>query len=152
MGFQMIRAFYILTPGGVPIFYYDPVEKKDAISDAILFTGLITAIQNFLIEVEIGAPKQFTTNTREVYIEATTCFGLVLVKDQNDGTTAEEIQQLLGYLIQKLNFIIPDEQYCEYIDDTERRQIREVVDKILFDWTETIEQSKASKKMKEGLW
>ncbi|MHA1202859.1 MAG: hypothetical protein ACTSQ4_10090 [Candidatus Heimdallarchaeaceae archaeon] len=148
----MIRAFYILTPGGIPVFYYDPVEKKDALADAILFTGLITAIQNFLIEVEIGAPKQFTTNTREVYIETTNCFGLVLVKDQKDDISADDVQQLLKLLVNKLDGIIPDKQTCDVVDDTERRQIREIVDKILADWKEIIKESKASKKMKEGLW
>ncbi|MHA1347684.1 MAG: hypothetical protein ACTSVO_09690 [Candidatus Heimdallarchaeaceae archaeon] len=148
----MIRAFYILTPGGIPVFYYNPVEKKDALSDAILFTGLITAIQNFLIEVEIGAPKQFTTNTREVYIETTDCFGLVLVKDQMDEISADDVQQLLALLVKKLDSIIPDKQTCDVVDETERRQIREIVDKILLEWKNTIKGSKASKKMKEGLW
>jgi len=148
----MIRAFYILTPGGVPVFYYDPVEKKDALADAILFTGLITAIQNFLIEVEIGAPKQFTTNTREVYIETTNCFGLVLVKDQKDGISADDVQHLLASLVKKLDLFMPDKQSCELVDDTERRQIREIVDKMLLEWKNTVKESKAAKKMKEGLW
>ena len=148
----MIRAFYILTPGGIPVFYYDPVEKKDALADAILFTGLITAIQNFLIEVEIGAPKQFTTNTREVYIETTNCFGLVLVKDQNDDISADDVQQLLTLLVNRLDLVMPDKQSCDLVDDTERRQIREIVDKILLKWKNTIKESKAVKKMKEGLW
>ncbi len=148
----MIRAFYILTPGGIPVFYYDPVEKKDALADAILFTGLITAIQNFLIEVEIGAPKQFTTNTREVYIETTSCFGLVLVKDQNDDISANDVQHLLSSLVNRLDLVMPDKQSCDLVDDTERRQIREIVDKILVDWKKIIKESKASKKMKEGLW
>ncbi len=148
----MIRAFYILTPGGIPVFYYDPVEKKDALADAILFTGLITAIQNFLIEVKIGSPKQFTTNTREVYIETTDCFGLVLVKDQKDEISTDDVQQLLKLLVTKLDGLIPDKQSCDVVDDTERRQIREIVDKILVDWKNIIKESKASKKMKEGLW
>ncbi|MCG3225044.1 MAG: hypothetical protein H7647_11295 [Candidatus Heimdallarchaeota archaeon] len=148
----MIRAFYILTPGGIPVFYYDPVEKKDALADAILFTGLITAIQNFLVEVEIGAPKQFTTNTREVYIKTTDCFGLVLVKDQKDDISTDDVQQLLKLLVNKLDGLIPDKQSCDVVDDTERRQIREIVDKILVYWKEIIKESKASKKMKEGLW
>lgn len=148
----MIRAFYILTPGGVPVFYYDPVEKKDAISEAILFTGLITAIQNFLIEVEIGAPKQFSTKTREVYIETTSCFGLVLVKDQNDEITPAEVEDLLQMLIKDLDIIIPDEQSCDIIDDEERLKIRKIVDNILSKWEKSTKQSKAVKKMKEGLW
>ena len=148
----MIRALYILTTGGVPVFYYDPVEKKDAISEAILFTGLITAIQNFLIEVEIGAPKQFTTNTREVYIETTSCFGLVLVKDQSDEITSEDVETLLKMLVKKLDIVIPNEKSCDYIDDKERDNIRKIVEKILPEWEKTIKQSKASKSMKEGLW
>ncbi|MBY9001056.1 MAG: hypothetical protein KGD64_09090 [Candidatus Heimdallarchaeota archaeon] len=148
----MIRAFYILTPGGVPIFYYDPVEKKDALDEAILFTGLITAIQNFLIEVEIGAPKQFTTNTREVYIETTNCFGLVLVKDQSDEITSDDVEKLLKTLVKKLDILIPDEPSCDFVDDAERLQIRRIVEKILPEWENTIKESKAVKKMREGLW
>ena len=65
----MITALYIMSPGGLPVYYYDRVNKEDRLSDAILFTGLITAIKNFMTETQVGEPEQVSTATRELYLK-----------------------------------------------------------------------------------
>ena len=77
----MIKSLYIVTPGGTPIYFYDPIKGKDQLADAILFTGLITAIQNFMVEIRIGEAQKFSTSKNEVHIKTTSCFGVVLIKE-----------------------------------------------------------------------
>ena len=69
----MIRSLYIMSPGGVPVYFYDRIQQEDKIAEAILFTGLITAIKNFMIETDVGEPEVFSTKTREVYLVYAGC-------------------------------------------------------------------------------
>ena len=81
----MITALYIMSPGGIPVYYYDRITKEDKLSDAILFTGLLTAIKNFMSETEVGEPERVSTSTREIYLKNTSCFSVVLIKDLTDS-------------------------------------------------------------------
>ena len=148
----MIKSFYIVSAGGVPIYHYDLIEKKDAIADAILFSGLITAIQNLMVEVEIGQPRQVTTESNEVYLETAKCFGVVLIKELGDEFSTADVKKMLSNLMEEIKKIIPDEEACTYLDDEERVEIIKIVDKEILNWTELYKETDSIKEMKKGFW
>ncbi len=148
----MIKSFYILSVGGVPIYHYDPVEKKDSVADAILFSGLITAIQNLMVEVKVGQPRTVTTESNEVYLETANCFGIVLIKQLEDEISPSDVKLMLSKLMERIKRIIPDEEACTYIEDEEREEIKKIVDEEITNWKETYKDSETIKEMKKGFW
>jgi len=130
----MIKSLYIISPGGVPVYFYDPISGTDKLADAILFSGLIAAIRNFLVEVDIGEPEQFTTKRSEVYLEATNCFAVVLIKEVGDGISPKTVKELISELTSEISKLLPNDQACNVIEEDEAEIIRGMADIILKKW------------------
>ena len=127
----MINALYIISPGGVPVYFYNPITREDELADAILFSGLISAIRNFLVETKIGEPEKFTTKSNAVYLEATQCFAVVLIKDIDDSIPSKEVKELLTALTSEISSFLPDDQSCNVVEEEEAEVIRNIADKIM---------------------
>lgn len=138
----MIRSLYIMSPGGVPVYYYDRIKQEDKIADAILFTGLITAIKNFMIETDVGEPEIFSTKKREMHLEITDCFSVALIKDLDDGVSSKIIKELLSNLTEEIYFILGGDQVCNVIDVEQAEMVRDIADLIIPEWEEKIEREK----------
>ncbi|MCG3221165.1 MAG: hypothetical protein H7641_07260 [Candidatus Heimdallarchaeota archaeon] len=145
----MIRSLYIMSPGGVPVYYYDRIQKEDKVAEAILFTGLITAIKNFMVETDVGEPEVFSTKTREVYLEATDCFSVALIKDVNDNISSEIVKELLSNLTSELYFVLGDDQACNVIDLEQAEMVKDIADLVIPDWEEKIELERKEKEEKD---
>ena len=130
----MIRALYIMSPGGVPVYYYDRIQQVDKIADAILFTGLITAIKNFMVEADVGEPEVFSTKTREVYLEATDCFSVALIKDVDDSISQTTVKELLSKLTSDLYFVLGDDEACNVIDIEQAEMVKDIADIVISEW------------------
>ncbi|MFW9852754.1 MAG: hypothetical protein ACFFDS_07425 [Candidatus Thorarchaeota archaeon] len=130
----MIKSLYIISPGGVPVYYYDPASGTDKLADAILFSGLISAIRNFLVEVDIGEPEQFTTKSNEVYLEATNCFAVVLIKEIGDGIPSRIVKELISELTSEISKLLPDDQACNVIEEDEAEIINGMANIIIKKW------------------
>jgi len=128
-----------MSPGGIPIYYYDRVTQRNELSEAILFTGLINAIQNFMIATNVGEPEQFSTKTSEVYLRSTACFSVALLKDLADGVSQETIKELLNELTLKIFDIIGSEEACNVLDEEQAEMIRDITELVISDWEERLE-------------
>ncbi|MHA1197851.1 MAG: hypothetical protein ACTSQF_00640 [Candidatus Heimdallarchaeaceae archaeon] len=135
---MMITALYIMSPGGIPVYYYDRISKEDKLTDAILFTGLITAIRNFMTETQVGEPEQFSTSTREIYLKTTSCFSVVLIKESKDTIPADVIKNLISDLTSKIFEIIGDDEACNVLDEIQASMIRDISDIIIDEWEKEI--------------
>jgi CheY-specific phosphatase CheX len=127
-----------MSPGGIPVYYYDRVNKEDKLSDAILFTGLMTAIKNFMTETQVGEPEQLSTSTRELYIKNTNCFSVVLIKELNDTIPADIVKDLISDLTLKIYEIIGDDEACNVLDEIQAAMIRDLSDLIIGEWERRI--------------
>ena len=130
----MITALYIMSPSGIPVYYYDRKKQEDKLTDAILFTGLITAIQNFMEATNVGEPEQFTTSTREIYLESTSCFSVVIIKELNDAIVDIQVKKLLSDLTRQIYDVIGDEEACNALDEVQGSIIKDLSDLIISEW------------------
>ncbi len=135
----MIRSLYIMSPGGVPVYYYDRIMKEDKIADAILFTGLITAIKNFMVETDVGEPEVFSTKTREVFLETTDCFTVALIKDTDDNISSKTVKELLSKLTSDLYFVLGGKEACNVIDVEQAEMVKDIADIIIPQWEKKTE-------------
>jgi hypothetical protein len=138
-----------MSPGGVPVYYYDRIQQEDKVAEAILFTGLITAIKNFMVEVDVGEPEIFSTKTREVYLEATDCFSVALIKDVDDNISSTIVKELLSNLTTELYFVLGDDQACNVIDLEQAEMVKDIADMIIPDWEKKIELERKEKEEKK---
>ncbi len=123
-----------MSPGGLPVYYYNRVSKEDKLSDAILFTGLITAIRDFMTETQVGEPEQVSTSTREIYLKNTSCFSVVLIKELKDGIPIDIVKSLLSDLTTKIYNIIGDDESCNILDEIQASMIRDLSDLVIEEW------------------
>jgi len=142
----MIRSLYIMSPGGVPVYYYDRIKQEDKVADAILFTGLITAIKNFMVETDVGEPEVFSTKKREVYLEATDCFSVALIKDIEDEISSELVKELLSNLTSEIYFVLGDDEACNVIDLDQAEMVKDIADMVIPEWERKIEAKKEEEK------
>ena len=138
-----------MSPGGVPVYYYDRIQQEDKVAEAILFTGLITAIKNFMVETDVGEPEVFSTKTREVYLEATDCFSVALIKDVDDDISSKITKELLSNLTTELYFVLGDDQACNVIDLEQAEMVKDIADMIIPDWEKKIELERKEKEEKK---
>ncbi len=138
-----------MSPGGVPVYYYDRIQQEDKVAEAILFTGLITAIKNFMVETDVGEPEVFSTKTREVYLEATDCFSVALIKDVDDDISSKITKELLSNLTTELYFVLGDDQACNVIDLEQAEMVKDIADMIIPNWEKKIELERKEKEEKK---
>lgn len=138
-----------MSPGGVPVYYYDRILQEDKVADAILFTALITAIKNFMIETDVGEPEVFSTKTREVYLESTDCFSVALIKDVDDTIHTTIVKGLLSDLTSELYFVLGDDQACNVIDLEQAEMVKDIADLVINEWEKKIELERKEKEEKE---
>ena len=134
----MITALYIMSPSGIPVYYYDRVNNEDKLSEAILFTGLITAIKNFMAETQVGEPEQVSTSTREIYLKNTSCFSVVLIKELKDSVPSNIVKNLISDLTAKIYEIIGDEEACNLVDEIQATMVRDIADLVIGDWEKEV--------------
>jgi hypothetical protein len=127
-----------MSPGGVPVYYYDRIQQEDKVADAILFTGLITAIKNFMVETDVGEPEVFSTKTREVYLEATDCFSVALIKDVEDNISPKVVKELISDLTKELYFVLGDNEACNVIDLEQAEMVKDIADLVIPEWEKKI--------------
>ena len=135
-----------MSPGGVPVYYYDRIKQEDKVADAILFTGLITAIKNFMVETDVGEPEVFSTKKREVYLEATDCFSVALIKDIEDEISSELVKELLSNLTSEIYFVLGDDEACNVIDLDQAEMVKDIADMVIPEWERKIEAKKEEEK------
>jgi hypothetical protein len=147
----MVKAFYIVSRGGEPLYFYDFVNTNSSIVNAALFSGMISAIQGFLKETDHGQVSQFDTNINRIHISPSSIYVYVLVVDRKSKFTQEAIDQLFSQLKRQITLDYNvDSPFT--ISQSENQLIDQIVQVIFSHWEKEYEESEATKKMKDALW
>jgi len=147
----MIKAIYLISSGGIPLYSKNLSEDKD-ITEVTLFSGGISALQQFLVETDVGVAKSFTTKTSELFIEATPDYAVVLIKGLDDVYSTKEVMDLMGCIVQKLAFTLSGMDNFGIITNQQEMEIGELISYEYNSWKNQVNQSKASRKLKDSLW
>jgi hypothetical protein len=105
----MINTIYIISPTGMPIYFKELILSRDSsIERVTLFSGVISAIQSVLLEIDAGQADYFTTKTNEIYMEISESFGVVAIKDFTKDYDREIIRKILTEISTKITFEVQD--------------------------------------------
>ncbi|MHA1910227.1 MAG: hypothetical protein ACTSYA_00910 [Candidatus Kariarchaeaceae archaeon] len=147
----MIKAIYLISIGGIPLYTKNLSESKD-ITEVTLFTGGISALQQFLVETDVGEAKSFKTKKSELFIETTPDYAVVLIKGLDDIYSTEEVMDLMACIVQKLSFTLTGMDDFGQITHQQEMEIDELISFQYSSWKKQVNQSKASRKLKDSLW
>ena len=148
----MIQAVYIISRTGVPIYFLEKQESSDDITKVTLFSGVISAIRTALIEIDAGEANYLTTQTHEIFLEATDNFAVAFVKDMDDEYDNRTMNHMISELITLIAFQFVELPEVGILSPEEEQKIESIINELLSKWEDVIKESKASKKLKESLW
>ncbi len=148
----MIQAVYIISRTGVPLYFMERIPEEDDVTKITLFSGVISAIRAALLEIDAGDANYFTTQTHEVYIEATTDFAVALVKDINDKFESEAIDAMIAEVITQITFNFEELPEAGILNAEEEEKMTNIIDDLMIKWDESVKDSSALKKIKESFW
>ncbi|MHA1353530.1 MAG: hypothetical protein ACTSPP_12185 [Candidatus Heimdallarchaeaceae archaeon] len=74
----MIHAIYIIDRSGIPLFFREKEENSSDITRATLFSGVISAIQSLLKDMEIGEATEVSTKAYDILLEVATSLLLLI--------------------------------------------------------------------------
>lgn len=148
----MIQAVYIISRTGVPLYFKERIPEEDDVTKITLFSGVISAIRAALIEINAGEANYFTTQTHEVYIEATNNFALALVKDIKDKFESETVEEMIAEAITQITFNFEELPEAGILNAEEEEKMTTIIDELMIKWDESAKDSSALKKIKESFW
>ena len=148
----MIQAVYIISRTGIPLYFKERIPEEDDVTKITLFSGVISAIRAALIEIDAGEANYFTTQTHEVYIEATDGFAVALVKDLKDKFESEAVGAMIAEVITRITFNFEELPEAGILNAEEEEKMTNIVDDLMIKWDESVKDSSALKKIKESFW
>ena len=148
----MIQAVYIISRTGIPLYFKERIPEEDDVTKITLFSGVISAIRAALIEIDAGEANYFTTQTHEVYIEATDGFAVALVKDLKDKFESEAVGAMIAEVITQITFNFEELPEAGILNAEEEEKMTNIIDVLMIKWDESVKDSSALKKIKESFW
>ncbi len=147
----MLSGLYIISSAGIPLYFHSEM-KSEGVDNDILFSGVITAIQKLLIELQVGEVTEFKTSNYNVvlYNENKFAYAFLISKQSKLDNTA--INLLHIGLNEHVKPILKDYDELEELNTNVHGVLSLAVSNVLRKWELDQKESNASKKAKESLW
>ncbi|MCK4254387.1 MAG: hypothetical protein KAX32_07970 [Candidatus Heimdallarchaeota archaeon] len=126
--------------------------EEDNVTKATLFTGIISAIQTVLREIDAGDANYFTTATHEIFLEVTNDFAVALVTKIDKDSNKQSMSDLMSEIITAITFQFEEIPEIGFLIKEDQIKIEEIVDNKLDKWGRIEEEGIATKKLKDALW
>jgi len=154
IGDGLVSALYILSRGGIALYYRNlGITEKQKDDEVYLFSSILSAIQDFLRESNIGEPSKFDTTENEIRIRSEPNFVIVLVTAITSTVAIEDRDRLLAEIVAAIMVDFDDNDFDgSGIDPDLREKLDGVVSHVYEIWFDSIQQSKATRKLKDSLW
>ncbi len=148
----MIEALYIISQDGIPIYSYSEMNSTGMDID-VLFSGLITAIKKFLIEINVGEVQQFATESHQVQIYSKQNYAVVFIFNTEGNITKEKGERLYSIIHEELGDSLEMFEASKGDLGNELNTLLTIaVSKSLEKWKRYLKQSEVQKKIRESLW
>ena len=148
----MIQAIYIISRNGVPIHFKELTVEEDNVTKATLFTGIISAIQTVLREIDAGEANYFTTATHEIFLEVTTDFAVALVTKIDKDSDKQSMNNFMSEIITEITFQFEEIPEIGFLNIEDQNKIEKIVDNKITKWESKKDEGIATKKLKDALW
>jgi predicted regulator of Ras-like GTPase activity (Roadblock/LC7/MglB family) len=148
---SIIEELYILSKDGRPLYLYSPIKSEIDIVGATLFSGILSAIQGAMSQLDEDGVTNFTTNKKEVFVRGKEEITYVIVTSTNNPISKDAMNSLLDQIVDKVTIShqIGDDIS---IDESANNFYNTIVEMIINQWEKENKESKATQKLKKVLW
>ena len=150
----MFKELYVISKAGIPLhFYQKGASQNPTEGRTTLFSGIISAIMKFLVEVDVGDVKNFITESNQISISSAPNFAIILINDINAKINEQDVTDLFTRLSSEIGLALIDYDDGMHISDEETiNKLNDIFQRIIPAWENEAKKSQAAKRLKKSLW
>jgi len=150
--FTMIQAVYVISRTGLPIVVVDKGDDNSSFTDQALFSGIMTAIQSAMEEIDVGVPKFVDTKKFEVFIELTDNFAVALLRKATVEVERTIMHDITADILKEIDINFPTISDYNLLTEDEKIDIEKSVEELMEKGDKEIAQRKATKIISDAFW
>ncbi|MHA1684793.1 MAG: hypothetical protein ACTSYD_00145 [Candidatus Heimdallarchaeaceae archaeon] len=147
----MIHAIYIINRAGIPLYYKETLDNASDITRATLFSGVISAIQSLLKDMEIGEATEVSTKAYDILLEVAADFAVVLVLNPCNDEDKKKLRKELAKLTTKVSFGFKNITESN-LTKKEEELLNDLTNDFMVKCEKILSASEATKRLRESLW
>lgn len=148
----MIQAVYIISRTGLPIVVVDKGDENSSFSDQALFSGIMTAIQAAMEEIDVGTPKFVDTRKFEIFIELSDNIAVALLRKAQTDVERSIIHDITAKILEDISSKFPNIYDYNLLTEEQVEEIEHFVEEMMEKGDKEIAQRKATKIVSDSFW
>ncbi len=148
----MIQAVYIISRTGLPIVVVDKGDENSSFSDQALFSGIMTAIQAAMEEIDVGTPKFVDTRKFEIFIELSDNIAVALLRKVHTDVERSIIHEITAEILGDISSKFPNISDYNLLTEEQIEEIEHFVEEMMTKGDKEIAQRKATKIVSDSFW
>ncbi len=148
----MIQAVYVISRTGLPIVVVDKGDEHSSFTDKALFSGIMTAIQSAMEEIDVGVPKFVDTKKFEVFIELTDNFAVALLRRATKEVERNIMHEITAKILKDISTKYPEISDYNLLSSKEIKEIEDSIELMMQNGDKEIAQRKATKIISDAFW
>jgi len=148
----MIQAVYIISRTGLPIVVVDKGDENSSFSDQALFSGIMTAIQAAMEEIDVGTPKFVDTRKFEIFIELSDNIAVALLRKVHTDVERSIIHEITAEILEDVSSKFPNISDYNLLTEEQIEEIEHFVEEMMTKGDKEIAQRKATKIVSDSFW
>lgn len=148
----MIQAVYIISRTGLPIVVVDKGDENSSFSDQALFSGIMTAIQAAMEEIDVGTPKFVDTRKFEIFIELSDNIAVALLRKVHTDVERSIIHEITAEILADITSKFPNISDYNLLTEEQIEEIEHFVEEMMTKGDKEIAQRKATKIVSDSFW
>ena len=148
----MIQSVYIISRSGLPIVAVGKDEKTQEFTEVALFSGIVSAIQTAMQEIDVGVPKFVDTKKFEIYIEIEEEFAVALVRESKEVEDRDFMHEITAEILNKLNEKYDDLSDYNMLSESQISDIRAIISRLIQKGEKELSKRKATKIASNSFW
>jgi len=148
----MIQAVYIISRTGLPIVVVDKGDENSSFSDQALFSGIMTAIQAAMEEIDVGTPKFVDTRKFEIFIELSDNIAVALLRKAQTDVERSIIHDITAKILENISSKFPNIYDYNLLTEEQVEEIEHFVEEMMEQGDKEIAQRKATKIVSDSFW
>ncbi|MCG3216265.1 MAG: hypothetical protein KAS63_06080 [Candidatus Heimdallarchaeota archaeon] len=148
----MIQSVYIISRSGLPIVAVGKDEKTQEFTEIALFSGIVSAIQTAMQEIDVGVPKFVDTKKFEIYIEIEEEFAVALVRESKEVEDRDFMHEITAEILNKLDEKYDDLSDYNMLSESQINDIRAIISRLIQKGEKELSKRKATKIASNSFW
>jgi predicted regulator of Ras-like GTPase activity (Roadblock/LC7/MglB family) len=148
----MIQAVYIISRNGIPIVAVHNESDSQGFTEVALFSGILSAIQTAMEEIDVGVPKFVDTKKFEIFIELAEEFAVALIRESKDIEDRDYMHEITAEILQKLDDKYDDLSDYNMLDENQINDIRKIIVKLVEKGEKELSKRKATRIASDSFW